>query len=76
MNKIYFLLKAQDYEIILKLIKSEISTFEQIYKDKKYLEETHTSAKEILKWLYQERDEYVGKSKFYRTLYKKSQICE
>lgn len=61
-----FLEVAQEIELDLKEVISQIETFEDIYKTRK--NHTRQLAKDILIELYQERDSYANKAKFYRNL--------
>lgn len=61
-----FLELSQEYEKDVKFVKSEIATFEDVFKTTKG--EVKATAKSILNLLYKERDLTNGKAKFYREI--------
>ena len=68
------LIKA--YEQDFKEILTYIKTFEGIYKNRKHKPENKELAKQILVRLYEEKDYYAKRVKFYRKIYQKPQVGE
>jgi len=57
-------------------VKKEIETFESIFRDKRFGQKTKQKAVEVLKILYQDRDDYEKTAKHYRKSYQGTAGCK